>query len=89
MHFVVKLHTYTKSFAQNFIMLLVATKVAFKLYLFHDHLDGEAVHTIFYERDNIVAHPFQTLKTQRNTNDLYYSTQIVKCIMQNMFDEVI
>ena len=77
MHFVVKLHTYTKSFAQNFIMLLVATKVAFKLYLFHDHLDGEAVHTMFYERDNLVAHPFQISKAQRNTTLLYYSTQIV------------
>ena len=88
MHFQVKLHTYTKSFAQNFIMLLVATKVAFKLYLFHDHLDGKAVYKYFYERGNIVAHPFQILKTQRNTNALNYSTQIVKCIMQNMFDEV-
>ena len=43
---------------------------------------------MFYERGNISAHPFQILKTQRNTNVLYYSTQIVKCIMQNMFDEV-
>ena len=70
-------------------MLLVATKVAFKLYLLHDHLNGKAVDRFFHERDNIVAHPFQTLKTQRNANVLYYSTQIVKCIMQNMFDEVI
>ena len=69
-------------------MLLVATKVAFKVYLFHDHLDVKVVNIMFYERDNLVAHPFQILKAQGNTNVLYYSTQIVKCMMQNMFDEV-